>query len=241
MFKKKNSLDSSEYIVFGKKNNILEDAYTRLKDNIICYGVDNNKKVIQIESAVKGEGKTTVAVNLAIALGESSKKVLIIDLDFRRPKIHRPFKIENQNGLADYMVDRCKKEEIIKETGFKNVNIINRGCEIANSSVILTSQKLRNLLEELKKEYDFIILDCPPVLLISDYIHISRLSDGILFIIAFAISKKKEVKESFKLLNQNNVDVIGTVFTHYDRKKTLFNKNDKSLYYGYKTTNEEEN
>ena len=234
MFKKNKQNQVKDYIVFEQKNNLtLKEAYVRLKDNVICYSIDNDKKIIQIESAVQGEGKTTVATNLAVALGDSEKKVLIVDLDFRRPRVHRSFRIPNVNGIGDYVISKCSKEELVKKTNYKNVDVITRGAEIPNASTVLTSNKLKNLLDEFRGEYDFIILDCPPVLMISDYIHIGKLSDGVLFVSAFAISKKKEVLEAIKQLRQNNIDIIGSVFTHYDPKKSQSNVEYSYRYYEY--------
>lgn len=234
LFKKNKNVPSRDFIAFDLDENLtLKEAYVRLKDNVLCYAIDNDKKVIQVESAVQGEGKTTVATNLAVALGESEKKVLIVDLDFRRPRTHRSFRIPNVNGIGDYMINKCSKEELVKSTDYKNVDLINRGCEISNASVVLTSHKLKELLKEFRNEYDFIILDCPPVLMISDYIHIGKLSDGVLFVSAFAVSKKKEVLEAIKQLKQNNINIIGSVFTHYDPKKSQSNTEYSYRYYEY--------
>lgn len=234
LFKKKNNNINHDFIVFDYEDNLtLKEAYVRLKDNVICYSIDNTKKVFQVESAVQGEGKTTVSTNLAVALGESEKKVLIVDLDFRRPRTHRSFKIPNVNGIGDYMIDKCSKEDLVKQTAYKNVDLVNRGCEISNASVVLTSNKLKTLLDDFRNEYDFIILDCPPVLMISDYIHIGKLSDGVIYVSAFAISKKKEVMEAIKQLRQNNINIIGSVFTHYDPKKSQSNVEYSYRYYEY--------
>lgn len=227
-------LDRSEAIVFTQKgNDLLKEAYTRLKDNILYYCVDNVKKVIQVESATQAEGKTTAVANLAIALGVSGKKVVVVDLDFRRPRLHRLFELENANGLGDFMIGQCKKDQMIKKTAYENVDIINRGCEIANEAAVITSKKLASLIDDLRNEYDFILLDCPPVLMISDYIHISRLSDGVLYIAAFGITKKKEVQEGIKLLKANDINIIGCAFTHFNPKKSNNYYEYSKSYYGY--------
>ena len=109
---------------------------------------------------------------------------------------------------------------MIKKTNYHNVSIINRGNKIANESAVLTSGKMEQLIKELREEYDFVILDCPPVLVISDYIHISRLSDGVLYITAYGITKKKDVQEGIRLLKQNNINIIGCAFTHFNPKKS---------------------
>lgn len=237
--KTKNYFERSETIVFGKPgNHIVKEAFIRLKDNILYSALDGKNKVIQVESAVAGEAKTTTIANLGVSLGEHGKKVCIIDLDFRKSKLHYLFKIENINGISDYMLDKISKQEMIKKTEYTNVDIINRGSEVSNAAVILTSEKMKKLIDELKKEYDFILLDCPPVLLISDYIHISSLSDCVLFVSAFGKTKRKQVNEALSLLKKNNIQIIGSVLTFYNPKKA--NSYSEYSYYNNYNYNEKD-
>lgn len=233
-------LDRHDAIIFGVEGNeSLKESYVRLKDNILYYGIDGKKKVIQIESSVGDEAKTTTLGNIAIGLGLSGKKVCVIDLDFRKARLHRLFHVENSKGITDYMVGRISKEELYKKTSYENVTLINRGSEIQNTSIILTSDKMKNFFQELRKEFDFVLIDCPPVLLISDYIHISQLSDGVLFLIAYGKTKKKQVAEAVNQLRLNNVDIMGAVFTFYDPKKSnSYYEYSSYKYYGYKYKDE---
>lgn len=234
-FKKKKKLHRNEAIIFGRPgNSIIKEAYTRLKDNILCYCIDGDKKVIQIESSVQSESKTTTVCNLAVCLGQSGKKVCILDFDFRKPKIHRLFEEENINGIFEYMVDECSYEQLVKPTKYENVSIVNRGGNITNPSLILTSNKTKDLIERLKGDFDILLIDCPPVLLISDYIHISRLSDGVLFVVASGHTKKKQVSQAISELRKNNIKIIGTALTFFDPKKSMsFGKYEYYRYYGY--------
>ncbi|MDD3170806.1 MAG: CpsD/CapB family tyrosine-protein kinase [Bacilli bacterium] len=236
-------LNRNEAIVYNSNGNeALKEAYTRLKDNILYYCIDGKKKVIQIESSVNGEAKTTTLANVAVALGLSGKKVCAIDLDFRKARLHRSFNIENVDGVSEYMVDKIGKDKLYKETAYKNVTVINRGGEIPNASVILTSDKMKQFFDELRQEFDFILVDCPPVLLISDYIHISRLTDGVLFLVAYGKTKKKQVSEAISQLKMNNVEMIGAAFTFYDPKKSnSYYEYSSYNYYGYKEKEKQHN
>ena len=233
-------LERQDAIIFGSEGNeSLKESYIRLKDNILYYGIDGNKKVIQIESSIGDEAKTTTIANVAVALGLSGKKVCVIDLDFHKARLHRTFRIENINGITDYMVGRISKEELYKKTSYENVTLVNRGSEIQNSSIILTSDKIKKFFQELRSEFDFILIDCPPVLLISDYIHISQLSDGVLFLIAYGKTKKKQVAEAINQLRLNNVNIIGAAFTFYDPKRSnSYYEYSSYKYYGYKDKDE---
>ncbi len=235
LFKKKaiKSLDTDiPKIVVGRKKGHSE-SYYRLRDNLIYFSDNGKNKVFQIESSFSGEGKTTVVANLAVALVNSGKKVVIVDLDFRRPKVHRSFNVANLNGIAEYMLGDCNEETLIKKTDF-GVDVINRGKATHNPSIIFTSEKFKSLIEKLRNDYDVVLLDCPPILLVSDYIHISKCSDCTLFVVAFGITHRSQLKESMELLKRNNSNVMGLVMT-YSNGKNVF----KSGYYSgrYYSTN----
>lgn len=206
------------YVSENNSNSRLE-CYNRLKDNVLYMNADGNMKVIQIESSVAAEGKTTVTCNLAVSLGLTDKKVIVVDLDFRRPRVHRLFSMSKDTGIAEYFLGTSEISDIIKKTEYKNVDIITRGTEIYNSSLVLVSEKFKSLIEQLKTQYDYVFLDCSPVLQVSDYIHISKVSDGILFMVAYASTTKGQVADAVKELKKNGANILGTVFTMYDKKK----------------------
>ncbi len=205
-------------IIVGQKMGESENYY-RLKDNILYYSDNGKNKIFQIESSISGEGKTSVIINLAVALAGSGKKVVLLDLDFRRPQIHRSFDIVNVNGIAEYMLGECSKEDIIKKTKY-GVDVVNRGKATQNPSIIFTSDKFKELIDEFKEEYDIVLFDCPPVLLISDYIHISKLSDAVIFVACAGVTLRNHCKEAIELLKRNDVKIMGTVVTYRNLRKT---------------------
>ncbi len=228
--KKSKTMSRSSSIVYNEKDYInLKESYIRLKDNILFYNVDGKNNVIQVTSSVQGEAKTTTISNLAVSLAQDGKKVVCVDLDIRKPRLHRAFNIENVDGLSEYMLNTIDMDGLIKHTEY-GVDIINRGSEFSNSAVILLSEKLKNLIKTLKTQYDYVLIDTPPVLIVSDFIHISRLADGLLFVVAYGRTKKAQVKEAISQLKKNNIRFIGCVFTFYDPKR-----NEKNAYtnYGY--------
>ena len=234
LFKKKSKKDNGAKIYIstsGESHN--NEDYNRLKDNLLYLNADGKVKVVQVESSVMSEGKTTTVCNLTVSLGLTNKKVLVVDLDFRRPKVHRAFSLSKDKGIADYLLGNLEKKALIKNTEYKNVDIITRGSQVYNSSLLLVSDKFKELIKEVREEYDFVLLDCAPVLQVSDYIHISKVSDGVLFLVAYASTTRAQVSEAVKELKKNGANLLGSVFTMYDKKddKDLYNK---SRYYKYK-------
>lgn len=229
LFKKRDKkvIHEDKIIVNEKTISGKVEGYNRLKDNILYLNADGNTKVIQIESSVMHEGKTTVATNLAVSLGFTDKKVVVVDLDFRKANVHRRFNMHNDKGLSEYMLGSIDYDGLVQHTQYKNVDLITRGGKVYNSSVILVSDKFKQLMAKLREEYDFVILDCAPVLQVSDYINILSVSDGVLFLVAYGMTTRNQVTDAVKELKKNGARLLGTVFTMYDRKK------DKGYGYGY--------
>lgn len=229
--KKKNNFEIGKIVVNEENNLLSTGGHGRLKDNILYLNADGKNKVIQVESSVQSEGKTTAICNLAVSLGLTSKKVVLVDLDFHRPRVHRTLEIERENGIAEYMLGSLDKKDIIKKTKYNNVDVITRGAEIYNATLVLMSDKFKDLIKQLREEYDFVLLDCPPVLQVSDYIHICKISDGVLFLVAYASTTKAQVSAAIKELRNNGANILGTAFTLYDKKKD--NSHYASGHYGY--------
>ena len=220
LFKKKSktNIGGKIYVDANNKNGHFED-YNRLKDNMLYLNADGKNKVIQIESSVMAEGKTTVVCNLAVGLGLTNKKVVVVDLDFRRPRVHRLFSLERDVGIAEFFLGDATKEQIIKKTSYENVDVITRGGQVYNSSLLLVSDKFKNFIAELRETYDYVFLDCAPVLQVSDFIHIAKVSDGVLFMVAYANTTKVQVVEAVKELKKNGANLLGTVLTMYEKDK----------------------
>ena len=233
IFNRKQTRSSRNNVLVVNKpgNEIITESFNRLKDNILFFNADNKVKIIQISSSTACEGKTTVIANLAVTMANNGLKVLLVEGDLRAPRIHHAFNLENEFGIYDYMLHNKSLKEIVKHTDVK-VDVITRGEKIENPSAVIASEKYKNLITQAKEEYDYILIDCPPVLEISDYIHISTISEGTLFCVAYGQTKKHQVKEAINLLRKSGINILGTVYTmvDYNHNKAYMNSRYSNYY-----------
>ncbi|MBQ4060898.1 MAG: CpsD/CapB family tyrosine-protein kinase, partial [Bacilli bacterium] len=204
------------------------EAYKKLQLNIQYSSLDKDIKVIEVTSTEANEGKTITAVNLAATYTLKNKKAIIIDLDLRKPKIHKIFNIHNENGIVDVVTENTKFEDAVyhHESG---VDVLVRGSNTPQVELFLESDKLANFINELKEKYDTIILDCPPTTVVTDSILISKNTDGIVFVVAYNKVKKDLVKDSIKRLTNVGANILGVVMTQVE--KTMNKKYSKYTYY----------
>lgn len=188
-----------------------DESITVLKDNLLLF-LESGKNVFQFESSISGEGKTTVVANVAVSLAKHKKKVVVVDLDFRNAGLSNPFGLGDEKGLGDYFYEDMSFDDLIKTTEY-GVDVITVGKEVENPSLALSSDKMVALIEKLKTSYEFVLLDCSPILTSSDYMHVSKISDGVILVVSTDYVKKSAAKESVRLLEKLNVTVLGGVMT----------------------------
>lgn len=202
---------------------IMAESFRKIKTNIQYSSLDKKYKVIAITSSKPGEGKTFVASNLAVTLSQGGKKVILIDCDFRNPNIHKKFRFSNITGLSEILLDKENLNIAAREYN-ENLVVITSGNMPPNPSETLASERMSEFLEELKKHYDYIILDTPPILFVSDSQVISIKADGTILVVRAEKTKKHEIKESYRILKDVNAKIIGTVLNGL--------KNESRKYYG---------
>lgn len=213
---------------------LVELKLTKVADALIYDNICTGNKIYQVQSCLSGEGKTTVVANLAIALGKAQRKTLIVDCDFSHPTVHRKFLLHRHLGITEYFKGEKTFDEIVKTTAYTNVDVITCGERIENHTIFFTSDKFKSLLAEAKGKYDFILFDCAPVKVVSDYINISQLADAALLVVANEKVSAKDVAYAVEELDSSKANLIGTVFNFTDAVK------NRSYYnYYYNKTAEE--
>ena len=206
-------------VVIETPNSMEAEAYRKLELNISMKATKRNLQVIQCTSATPEDGKTTTSINLAAVYAEKKRKVIILDFDFHRPKIHRAFHKVNDIGFYDYIRDDVDYHQLIikDESG---IDLLLTGKHISFPHIVLESQKTIKLIESLRNEYEYIIIDTPPVLSVTDAAIISKLADGVVYVAAYNKTKKDDCKEGLRQLQKNNANIIGGVLANVDVRKT---------------------
>ena len=205
----------------------ISETYRTLRTNIQFTALDTEEKVLLVTSAGMGEGKSTTIANLAVSIAESGKKVLLIDCDMRRPTIHKIFRLSNQKGISDYLIGQVALGEVIHSVE-EFLHILTSGTIPPNPSELLGSKSMERFLNEMRKEYDYILLDAPPVMAVTDAQVLSTLSNGVILVVASGKAQRELAKRSKELLETVGAKIVGAVLTCID-----INKKSHYGYYQY--------
>ena len=211
------------FAIARKPKSIEAEAYRRLRTNIEYSSFDDKYKVIVVTSSFPGEGKSTTAGNLAISMSDTEKKVLLIDCDVRKPSLHRKFKISNSKGLTELIMGKSSFNEISYKYN-ENLTIITSGSKVPNPSELLGSEVMYRFLQEARENFDYVIMDTPPVQLVTDAQILGSKADGTLLVVKAESTKKNQVASSVDLLRKVNATVMGTVLNEV--KNTVEKKYD---------------
>jgi len=214
------------FVVEDKPRSIEAEAYRKLRTNIQYSSIDKEIKSIVVTSACPMEGKSTVSGNLALSFAQNGKKVIIVDCDLRKPSIHRKFNISNLCGLSEVMIGKEPLDNAIQKYK-SNLHILTSGKIPPNPAEMINSTTMSNLLEELKEEYDIVIIDSSPLEAVTDGQILSTKVDGTILVLKAGKSKIESVKEAKNLLNKVGANIIGLVINEVSNSKKKYD-----YYYG---------
>ncbi|MFZ4671586.1 MAG: polysaccharide biosynthesis tyrosine autokinase [Flavobacterium sp.] len=207
--------------VYERPKSALSESFRAIRSSLQFLYKKQSKegtKTLMLTSSISGEGKTFCSINIATVFALSEKKTIIVGLDLRKPKIFDDFNIKNDIGAVNYLIGQKKLEEVIQHTKIPFLDVITSGPIPPNPSELILGETMKEMIEELKKNYDYIILDTPPVGLVSDALELSQFCDVTLYVVRQNFTKK----EMLTLLNNrskrgelNNVSII---FNGYENK-----------------------
>lgn len=212
------------------------EQYKLLRTNLsFTLPADEKCSIIGVTSAMRGEGKSTTAVNLSYVMAESGKKVLLIDGDMRLPSVAKKMGIENIFGLTDLLKGSSSVQmSEFKSPEYNNWYIMPSGALPPNPSELLGSARMKNILSSFAESFDCIIIDLPPVNLVSDALAVSKFISGMVVVVRQDYTEKKELENCFRQLRLSDVNVLGCVINSHKSGKGSYNKYSR-YYKSYKT------
>jgi tyrosine-protein kinase Etk/Wzc len=181
--------NNTQILAISRPKSVFAESVRAVRTNLSFVATENKSKMICVTSEVAGEGKSFVTVNLSSTLSLIDKKIILIAADLRRSRLHKTFNMTNDKGLSNYLANQCGSSEIIQPTSQPNLDIILSGPVPPNPSELLHSERMKMLIDELKKKYDIIMVDTAPIGLVSDSVPLIRMSDINIFVIRSGKSK----------------------------------------------------
>lgn len=200
-----------ELIVRNDPKSPVSEAYRTIRTNLQFANVDQEMRVILVTSSVPSEGKTTTLINLAVTLADTGSKVLVMDCDMRKPRVHKALRITNHLGVSELLLHGEGLEENPIRPLFDNVDVLTAGKPPANPSELLCSKAMKDLMQKLRGEYDYILMDTPPVLPVTDAQILSSIVDGVILVCEAAKTDQRIVKQAHALLEKVDAKIIGVV------------------------------
>jgi len=198
----------------------ISEAYRTLRTNIQFKNKNEKNMTLLVTSSAPKEGKSTTIANLAITMAQLGSKTVLIDTDLRRPVIHSIFNAKKEMGVTNYLLGKAGIEDIVKPTFIDNLSIITSGPLPPNPSELLGSQLLPDLLQNLKKEYDVILLDSPPVIAVTDAAILSRYVEGVLLVIKAHKTHREAIKRAKTLLDNAEANIFGCLLNSISIERT---------------------
>ena len=210
--KKNKNISTSELILNKYPKSVVSESIKTLRTNLEFSSVEKTIRTILITSSIPGEGKSFISSNLAISFGQSNKRVLLIDCDMRKGRLHKIFKLSNTKGYSNLLIDDIENfKDYVQKTNIDGVSVITRGTIPPNPSELLNSNIFKTILKELEEKYDFIILDGTPITNLPDSLVVSGLVDKTLVIASIGYTPIDLLNNTIKSLEKVNASLAGVI------------------------------
>jgi capsular exopolysaccharide synthesis family protein len=220
----------------------ISEDYRTVRTSILLSHAENPPKVIVFTSAMSQEGKTTTVANMAASFAQLDQRVLIIDADLRKPRLHKIFEVENTAGLSGFLTGKHFIRNAIIKTNIDNIWILPSGLIPPNPAELLNSKKMTEMISVVKKGYDVILIDTPPVLAVIDPVVVSTLADSTVLVVKSGKTTYKMLSKAIEEMNRSNTHIIGVLFNELNVGRGDYRYMDYYSYrdYSYKSESEDE-
>lgn len=221
-------------IVKREPKSPVSEAYRSIRTNIKFSNIDGNVKKILVTSSVASEGKSTTISNIACTLADEGNRVLLIDCDLRKPTLHKKFSLRNHRGLMDILINK-EDYNYYKQNIYGKLDIITSGKIPSNPSEVLGSKTMKQLIQTIESDYDYILIDSAPIAAVTDPLIISSYVDGVVLVIQSGKTPIDVIKNSAEKLKQVSANILGTILNSVE-----INSRNNMYYYSYNRYVEDE-
>lgn len=221
-------------ISFENNNSAIAEAFRKLRTNLQFLNVDNPPRMIVITSSTPAEGKSTTAINIALALAEAEYNVVLVDGDMRRPSVDKYLGLVGSVGFSTVLSGGASLSEVLQTTKFSRLTVLTAGAVPPNPSELLGSQSAKKVLSELRQQFDYVIIDSSPLLAVTDGAILATNADGALIMARFGETKREQLAHAVGILDSVGASLLGSVFTLTpSRGHSYYSYNYNYSYYGY--------
>ena len=220
---------NQELTTLTQPHSVVSEAYRALRTSILLSTSKHPPQTILVTSGQPREGKTTTALNLAITLAQRGDRVVLIDSDLRRPRVHRSFKMGNDSGLSSYLAGVLAIDDLPQPApNIPKLFVICSGPTPPNPAELLSSEAMESLFRELRRQFDFIVLDSPPVITVADSMILAAHADGVVMVVHGGVTTRESLRQTHKMLASVNARMLGVVLNNVDVRSA-----DYQYYYTY--------
>ncbi len=220
-----------ELIIDSESRSHIAESFRTIRTNLSFAAPDVERKIFIVSSALPGEGKTIISSNLAVAFSQVEKKVLLLDCDLRKPRVHTVFGLERDNGLAEFLGGTSDPK--IKDTRFPNLKIITSGVIPPNPAELLASGKMKAFIEKMRSNFDMIIIDSAPILAAADSIEVAPLTNGLVMVAKAASTPIPSIQTAIDQIMDVGGKVIGCILNNVDLEKEDYYYSHYRYYHHY--------
>ncbi|TBV85984.1 CpsD/CapB family tyrosine-protein kinase [Lysinibacillus sp. 1 U-2021] len=213
--KKKLVKMARKLVTIANDHSFISEQFRTIRTNITFSMPDREIKTILVTSATPGEGKSTNAANIGVVFAQEGKRVVIVDADLRKPTMHYTFLLQNARGLSNLLTRHFTISEVVNNTDIANLYVLTSGPIPPNPAELLASTLMGSVIEELKKEFDIIIFDAPPLLSVTDAQILSNKCDGTLLIVNSGVAEYESVLKAKSSLEASKANILGVVLNNY--------------------------
>ncbi len=209
-------------LLTGGAPNLFGESFRSIRTNVLFSSADEGSRLVVVTSSAPGEGKTAVSTNLSLALAQAGHRVLLIDADMRKPRVHEVFTRALSPGLSNFLVGAAMPSEVIQETPQQGLWVMPAGTYPPNPAELLGSKKFRDLTVFLQEYFDWVIIDTPPVMAVTDASIVANLAHGVLFVVGAEMTSKRVAQRAVEQLEMSQARFLGAVLNRVDLEHNAY-------------------